>query len=772
MCLGLGGDAKDMERGDLADFIMKGAAEANIRIELQGAPGAPDTVITRRLTKSSGAVRARSSWTFNSKPLKQDAEGKEELLGVLARLHIQMDNPCQFLAQERVGSFSQQSPQKLLAFTLKAVNVDMVKEYADLKEKYKVQGQGKSRLAAVAQELQELEAKCARMVALLKNWEKYQAIETDIKLLSVVMVSAERDKAAADAEVLRASAHKDDEDVEARLKNHPAALAAAAAAAGRKGEAEADAKAAAGKLAALQSSAIQLHSKLETQTDLCARFNEDLQSAHDDEATRKKAIARAYLSLEGMKRDEAAVRKEAGRLTAKEGEVEAARCKEKEAEADALGDALNAQRAQLTSLKKGAAGATAQLEQMRNLQGARAKALKPAYRAMLADLKDAAAQGRFRGAVEAFPIVDVKVLEDFLRQVGPLENALHSPWGDGVLYSDEADRGLLLEILAKHGGATLVAVTRAQQARCEEKLREAAARCAALKGALKGLKDLVPAASMARVPPLLLTCVVEKNFFSTKFVTSDSGLPQKVEAALSGRDAGAAPPATLIGASFFFPEGSFVVRGPRHNTRAPALLPKFLHHNVDDAALARATEAAAGAAKAAADAQAAFTASSAKFAQLSKEVEALEASLRQWKAAQKDLSMRIKRREEQEKKVAQMEASAKGNTSEELLRGNMASLRAAQVAALGFATEYTDCLKMLEAVAAASAGSALVARFEREVWLSKQDAANEFARIQKQKEEKKAKRVEEVKKLLALAEAKVRSCTRPPRPTSSVCAGP
>jgi len=766
ICLGLGGESKDMERGDLRDFIMKGASEAHIRIELQGPPGARDTVVTRHLDARSGGEkpRVKSLWTYNDKPLK-DALGKEELLTQLSRLHIQMDNPCQFLAQERVGSFSQLTPVKLLSHTIKAVNTALVADYNDLREKFKVQGLGKSRLAAVAQELAELEGKCERMVAQLKNWNKYQAIETDIKLLGVAKLSAERDMAEADAKATRRVAALVDGELDAKLKEMPAALAAAAAAQQRWQEAKSDANAAAGKVHVLEKALVQLFNKLTNAGDDVNKLETEMSNVEDDEAQKKKLRNRTVASLEHAKSNESVVRAEASRLSGKDAETMEAQVSKKHRELEDAEGVTAGVKARATALKKAADAAAVNLNKVRDQAAARVKGLSGApnhnEKQLLVLFKKAKAEGKFKGEVEVFPILDVMVHEAGRALVGSIENALWSDWGKGVLYTNEADRSTIdaLKREARCEGVSIANITPATRTTGLEKLKAASARCSKLKSAL-GVKDLAPATELVRVfPPLLQACLAEKNFLATKFVTADKNAALALFSALDGEHR-----ESMKDSAVFFPEGSVKVFSSGMASRESAKIARFLHLSVDESAVQRASEDAADKKREADAAVAAVAADAAKVKKLEAEVEGLEKSLSSWKSAKKQLAAATQRREACEAKLAQLDAEKKGASSDALLRSNMAALREAQVVALGCAVEWMEGAKALEAAVAASAGAGMVLAHEKQVWEAKETATKAFEKMQKQKAEKKAALDARAKKLLGEAEAKVRRPARDARP--------
>ncbi|KAH6566949.1 hypothetical protein BASA60_009230 [Batrachochytrium salamandrivorans] len=110
IALGLGGRPEVLGRArEIQDFVKHGENKAMVEIELKVAEGR--LVITRTFE--------RGSHTAKEKDVKAEIEA----------LAIQVDNLCQFLAQERVSGFAQLGPSELLRETERAAGGSQMVEW-------------------------------------------------------------------------------------------------------------------------------------------------------------------------------------------------------------------------------------------------------------------------------------------------------------------------------------------------------------------------------------------------------------------------------------------------------------------------------------------------------------------------------------------------------------------------------------------------------------------------------------------------------------------
>lgn len=113
ICLGLGAKASVLGRAkDLGEFVKHGCETADIEIELQKTERMDRNPIVRHTIKREGN---KSAWQLNGRTATH-----KEILSFVKGLHIQIDNLCQFLPQDRVADFAKMTPIEKLEETQKA----------------------------------------------------------------------------------------------------------------------------------------------------------------------------------------------------------------------------------------------------------------------------------------------------------------------------------------------------------------------------------------------------------------------------------------------------------------------------------------------------------------------------------------------------------------------------------------------------------------------------------------------------------------------------
>ena len=84
------------------------------QITLQGTRDSGDIVISRRISRADAAkgdkdkAMSRSQWKIND-----ELASAEAVAGIMEFFSIQMNNPCMFLPQEKIGNFTQQAPKEV-----------------------------------------------------------------------------------------------------------------------------------------------------------------------------------------------------------------------------------------------------------------------------------------------------------------------------------------------------------------------------------------------------------------------------------------------------------------------------------------------------------------------------------------------------------------------------------------------------------------------------------------------------------------------------------
>ncbi|KAL7618649.1 hypothetical protein Lser_V15G03887 [Lactuca serriola] len=112
IALGLGGEPQLLGRaGTIGAFVKRGEESGYTKITLRGDTPNEKIIITRKIDS-----RNKSEWLFNGKTVS-----KKEVLEVIQKFNIQVNNLTQFLPQDRVCEFAKLSPVRLLEETEKAV---------------------------------------------------------------------------------------------------------------------------------------------------------------------------------------------------------------------------------------------------------------------------------------------------------------------------------------------------------------------------------------------------------------------------------------------------------------------------------------------------------------------------------------------------------------------------------------------------------------------------------------------------------------------------
>jgi chromosome segregation ATPase len=123
ICLGLGWPPSCLGRAkEIGEFVKNGHREAEIEVELKAGPiHSGRNRIVKRVIKRDGN---KSTWFLNGRPCSH-----KEVRKLMRYFHIQVDNLCQFLPQDKVVEFAAMNPVQLLEQTQKAVAADQVSEW-------------------------------------------------------------------------------------------------------------------------------------------------------------------------------------------------------------------------------------------------------------------------------------------------------------------------------------------------------------------------------------------------------------------------------------------------------------------------------------------------------------------------------------------------------------------------------------------------------------------------------------------------------------------
>ncbi|XP_074302733.1 structural maintenance of chromosomes protein 5-like [Silene latifolia] len=127
IALGLGGDPQILGRaGSIGAFVKRGEDSGYVKITLRGDTSDDQISITRKIDTSN-----KSEWLLNGK-----MSTKKDVVEVVQRFNIQVNNLTQFLPQDKVCEFAKLSPIDLLRATENAIgDPQLPKQHKDLIEK-------------------------------------------------------------------------------------------------------------------------------------------------------------------------------------------------------------------------------------------------------------------------------------------------------------------------------------------------------------------------------------------------------------------------------------------------------------------------------------------------------------------------------------------------------------------------------------------------------------------------------------------------------------
>lgn len=130
--IGFGGDPQITGRSSaLIDYIRFGSQTAEIAIEINSGSEDEENYLIQRILRSTlrnGKKDCSTTWKLNG-----DMVDKARILKFISDLHIDINNLCQVLPQERVVEFAKMSPKQLLVSTEKSIgDVDMYDRHMKL----------------------------------------------------------------------------------------------------------------------------------------------------------------------------------------------------------------------------------------------------------------------------------------------------------------------------------------------------------------------------------------------------------------------------------------------------------------------------------------------------------------------------------------------------------------------------------------------------------------------------------------------------------------
>ena len=181
ICLGLGGDEKSLGRvPTVSGYIKRQQAQAEVEVELfegmRAKGGSGNLTIRRTLTQDDKS--AYHEQTPHGGWRKVTHTYVRELM---ASCHIQVDNLCVLLAQDRVGKFAELKPTELLLETEKAADADIYNKHQRLIELRKAEKDSERGVDTIRQELEGKKEEMAGMEPEMKRMEEKKEEEEKLQ---------------------------------------------------------------------------------------------------------------------------------------------------------------------------------------------------------------------------------------------------------------------------------------------------------------------------------------------------------------------------------------------------------------------------------------------------------------------------------------------------------------------------------------------------------------------------------------------------------------
>ncbi|GAB4819497.1 hypothetical protein N2152v2_006543 [Parachlorella kessleri] len=174
ICVGLAGGTRLLGRAEeVSSFVRRGTKEGWVEIMLcSGDPGRPYVI-----RRSLHADHNSSQWRLNGRDCSM-ADVKE----VVGKLHVQLDNLCQFLPQDKVVEFARMKPVQLLHATEQAIeNGELYEQHQQLVEERAQLRDHEAAASAVENSLNRLRAENARNEATVAQVRKRKKLLAEVE---------------------------------------------------------------------------------------------------------------------------------------------------------------------------------------------------------------------------------------------------------------------------------------------------------------------------------------------------------------------------------------------------------------------------------------------------------------------------------------------------------------------------------------------------------------------------------------------------------------
>lgn len=176
LCVGLAGGTKLLGRADkVGDFVQRGEKWATVTVTLcTGDPERPELVIQRKIKTDNS-----SEWHMDgiSTGIKKVEEKMKEY-------HVQLDNLCQFLPQDRVAAFASMRPQEMLWETEKALgNSTLHEAHHRLVELQKTLRGAETAVEAKEKQMEKLEQQNKEFAKEIEQFREREALLEQVQVL-------------------------------------------------------------------------------------------------------------------------------------------------------------------------------------------------------------------------------------------------------------------------------------------------------------------------------------------------------------------------------------------------------------------------------------------------------------------------------------------------------------------------------------------------------------------------------------------------------------
>ena len=181
ICLGLGGDERSLGRvPTVSGYIKRAQAQAEVEVELfegmRAKGGHGNLSIRRTITPDDRSVyhehTPHGGWRKVTHTYVRE---------LMASCHIQVDNLCVLLAQDRVGKFAELKPTELLQETEKAADADIYNKHLRLIELRRAEKSSESGVSDIRRQLEGAQEEINGMEPEMKRLEERKAEEEKLE---------------------------------------------------------------------------------------------------------------------------------------------------------------------------------------------------------------------------------------------------------------------------------------------------------------------------------------------------------------------------------------------------------------------------------------------------------------------------------------------------------------------------------------------------------------------------------------------------------------